>query len=167
MNKEFLLVKFSFKYTMHRYYDKLNLLICFEIVLRHRVFRGIFCIHGNRAYLWLTVNTKYFVSSITNTFCNYYISSSAFLWFICLQHIIPYMFTHPYFTMESLNWYSHYLCIRFQSFTKHFWLIRVLIYTFSISNTNTIWFNRILKLYCSYKYTMPCMLNRIWGLKQQ
>ena len=25
---------------------------------------------------------------------------------------------------------------------------------------------RPLKLYCSYKYTMPCVINRIWGLKQ-
>ena len=23
-----------------------------------------------------------------------------------------------------------------------------------------------LKLYCGYKYTKPCMINRIWGLKQ-
>ena len=25
---------------------------------------------------------------------------------------------------------------------------------------------RTLKLYCGYKYTRPCMMNRIWGLKQ-
>ena len=24
----------------------------------------------------------------------------------------------------------------------------------------------VLKLYCGYKYTRPCMINRIWGLKQ-
>ena len=24
-----------------------------------------------------------------------------------------------------------------------------------------------LKLYCRYEYTKPCMINRIWGLKQQ
>ena len=25
--------------------------------------------------------------------------------------------------------------------------------------------DQILKLYCGYKYTRPCMINRIWGLK--
>ena len=24
----------------------------------------------------------------------------------------------------------------------------------------------ILKIYCGYKYTRPCMINRIWGLEQ-
>ena len=24
----------------------------------------------------------------------------------------------------------------------------------------------LLKLYCGYKYTRPCMINRIWGLKE-
>ena len=45
-------------------------------------------------------------------------------------------------------------------------LLEVLASVFTVSSNFQKVKRRYLKLYCGYKYTKSCMINRIWGLKQ-
>ena len=60
------------------------------------------------------------------------------------------------FPDRSVTIYSWQVCGCFLSYSK------IVIY---LGISKFLYFN-CLKLYCGYKYTRPCMINRIWGLKQ-
>ena len=58
-----------------------------------------------------------------------------------------------------------YICMLCNRKNKHAHIATKLMILYDESECRS-YYVFMLKLYCGYKYTRPCMINRIWGLKQ-